>query len=456
MTENNELFNNENKTDNTENYNSSFLENPNDSLGNGSFDFYGQSNFDQQPKSQPPKKTHIPIIILLILIFIMISTLTVYCIYTDIQTGSIEFNTANNGGISNVSLDLYNKPESDKDIEYVDENGKYTTQGLAEYIRPQIVEIYAYNSEDPELVIASGSGVIITEDGYIVTNTHVLDGELYTGIDLEDSLQIDSIAVKTFDDKQFDAMIVGRDAKTDIAVIKIEASGLPCAVFGNSDETLLGEQVVAIGNPAGLTGSITNGIVSGLNRKIKADLTGFEMDCIQTNAAISPGNSGGALVNMYGQVIGITSSKYVNSSYEGLGFAITIAEAKPVIEELISTGYVSGRTRVGIAFYSTDIEYTHTLFNEKYKMDLPKNLEGIWITEISDDCDVSKTELKVDDFILTVNGAKVQNYEQLNVILEGKKGGDVLKAECARIDGDMNISYFEIEFKLMEDTSGDF
>ncbi|MCI7804967.1 MAG: trypsin-like peptidase domain-containing protein [Oscillospiraceae bacterium] len=417
-------------------------------------DFSAQFNDMKSESNENKSKSHIPVILLLILIFIMISALTVYCIYTDIQTGSVKFNEMNHAGGEQYSLELNSKPESDRNIEYIDENGRYTTEGLAEYIRPQVVEIYAYNSGQPEMVIASGSGIIISEDGYIVTNTHVLDGTMYDGNG--DLIKADSFAVMTHNEKQYDAQIAGRDTKTDIAVIKIQASGLPFATFGNSDETVLGEEVAAIGNPAGLTGSITDGIVSGLNRKIKADSTGFEMNCIQTNAAISPGNSGGALVNMYGQVIGITSSKYVNSSYEGLGFAITINEAKPIIEELISQGYVSGRIRIGITFYSMDNEFTLGEFKDKYNRDIPEKLKGLWITDISKDCDISDTELEVGDFILSINGIKVHSYDDLDLILDGKKAGDVLRAECARIDDDMNISYFEIEFKLMADTSGDF
>lgn len=417
-------------------------------------DFSAQFNDMKSESNENKSKSNVPVILLLILIFIMISALTVYCIYTDIQTGSVKFNEMNHAGGEQYSLELNSKPESDRNIEYIDENGRYTTEGLAEYIRPQVVEIYAYNSEQPEMVIASGSGIIISEDGYIVTNTHVLDGTMYDGNG--DLIKADSFAVMTHDEKQYDAQIAGRDTKTDIAVIKIQASGLPFATFGNSDETVLGEEVAAIGNPAGLTGSITDGIVSGLNRKIKADSTGFEMNCIQTNAAISPGNSGGALVNMYGQVIGITSSKYVNSSYEGLGFAITINEAKPIIEELISQGYVSGRIRIGITFYSMDNEFTLGEFKDKYNRDIPEKLKGLWITDISKDCDIADTELEVGDFILSINGIKVHSYDDIDLILDGKKAGDVLRAECARIDDDMNISYFEIEFKLMADTSGDF
>lgn len=463
MNENNDLFENTQQQDSV----NSFPESESGTNGipeaesrpqeMGQTGFYGNDDFAfriNEEKNETRNKSSVPLILLLVLIFIMISALTVYCIYTDIQTGSIEFHAGKNSGRSEFSLSLNNKPESDRNIEYIDENGRYTTEGLAEYIRPQVVEIYAYNSKSPEMVIASGSGIIISEDGYIVTNTHVLDGTMYD--DDGELMKADSYAVSTYDEKQYDAKIAGRDTKTDIAVIKIQASGLPFATFGNSDETVLGEEVAAIGNPAGLTGSITDGIVSGLDRKIKADSTGFEMNCIQTNAAISPGNSGGALVNMYGQVIGITSSKYVNSSYEGLGFAITINEAKPIIEELISQGYVSGRIRIGITFYSMDNEFTLAEFRDKYNRDIPEKLKGLWITDISEDCDIADTELETGDFILKINGIKVHNYDDLDLILDGKKAGDTLRAECARIDDDMNISYFEIEFKLMEDTSGDF
>ena len=143
-----------------------------------------------------------------------------------------------------------------------------------------------------------------------------------------------AFTVITADEEEYPASVVGSDNKTDIAVIKVDKTDLPAAVIGDSDEVKLAKRGCHR-QSAGLSGSVTNGIVSGLNRKIRSDATGFDMDCIQTNAAISPGNSGGALVNMYGQVIGITSSKYVNASYEGLGFAITINEVLPIVEELI-------------------------------------------------------------------------------------------------------------------------
>ncbi len=161
---------------------------------------------------------------------------------------------------------------------------------------------------------------------------------------------------------------------------------------------------------------------------------------------------------MYGQVIGITSSKYIdyiNLSYEGLGFAITINEAKPIIEELIATGYISGRVRVGITFFSAN-EYTEAYFKEIFKFDMPTELKkSLMITEISNDCDISNTELKINNFILSVEGKETSDYSQLNEILKNYKAGDILTAKCARIVN-KKIEYFEIKFKLMEDKSGNF
>lgn len=400
------------------------------------------NNIENDPVIEK-KKRHIPAaVIFLVLIFIVVCVLTVYCIISDLSRGNFNsFESVHQG--KNIVLHTSHKPESDNH-ELTDENGKYTVEGLVQVVRPQVVEIYTYKTKETNIVSGSGSGIIITEDGYIVTNTHVLDGmEKYT--------------VNTYDNKSYTAEIVGRDAKTDIAVIKIDAKGLSAATLGNSDEVNQGEAVVAIGNPAGLTGSITDGIVSGLNRKIKTDATSFEMNCIQTNAAISPGNSGGALVNLYGQVIGITSSKYATVNSEGLGFAITINDALPIIEELISQGYVSGRVRVGITFYSSYGDYANIEFKEQYGFDIPEELEGsLWIDDISKDCDIANTELKTGDFIVSIEGRKVADYSELNQLLKGKKGGDKVKAECARVDKNGKITYFDIEFKLMNDTSGDF
>ncbi|MBR1592663.1 MAG: trypsin-like peptidase domain-containing protein [Ruminococcus sp.] len=383
------------------------------------------------------------IFVLFALIFLISAALAVYGIAADISRGS--------GNIENLVPDehivLYqnSKPEGANDLEnFVDDNGKYTTEGAAAAVKPSIVEIYTYGDSLKNELYGTGSGVILSADGYIVTNAHVLQADGYH-------------TVHTVDGRILDAKIIGRDAKTDIAVIKVTGSNLTPAVLGDSDEVIVGEQVIAIGNPAGLSSSVTDGIVSAVSRKIKSDSTGFEMECIQTNAAISPGNSGGALVNMYGQVIGITSSKYVSSSYEGLGFAITINAVKPIIEELIDKGYMSGRFRIGITFTSMDKQSLIEAIEAEIDFDLPEDFTGIYITDISKDCDIYNTELEKGDFITEVDGQPVKNYSELyKVISENFKAGDKVPATCARITEDKKIEYYDIEFELMEDTSGNF
>ena len=336
------------------------------------------------------------------------------------------------------------KPESAKEFdEYKDEDGRYTTEGVAKLVRPSIVEIYTYSDPAHKDLVGTGSGIVISKDGYIVTNAHVLESDGYH-------------LIQTLDEENYSATIVGRDVKTDIAVIKVNANNLTPATFGDSDESVVGEQVVAIGNPANLSSTVTDGIISAINRKIRSDSTGFQMDCIQTNADISPGNSGGALVNMYGQVIGITSSKYVSSMVEGLGFAITINEAKPIIEELLDSGFIAGRFRIGITLIDMSSASKRASIEEAIKMELPENFKGVYIQSIDKDCDIAKTKLKEGDFITEIDGTKVSTYDELYEAISGKfEAGDTVPAKCAHLEKS-GISYYEIEFKLMEDTSGNY
>ena len=414
-----------------------------------------QDDFRQFPQMQPPppvpkektaemnKKIYIAAGALAVMVFL----LCVYCIGADIFSGALGKGDASTGHVT-VQLKTQDKPELDPEDENVTADGEYTVRGVAELVKPSIVEVYTYNSSSRRSsdLAGTGSGIIISEDGYIITNAHVVEGAAYKVI-------LD-------DEKEYNADLVGSDSKTDLAVLKINASGLTAAVLGNSDETYVGESVLAIGNPAGLTNSVTKGIVSAIGRQVRADSNAFRMECIQTDAAISPGNSGGALVNMYGQVIGITSSKYASqfsSIYEGLGFAISINEAIPVITDLMENGYVSGRFRIGITFSSTSIPAVAEEFKEHFKMDLPKELEGsLWISNIDEECDIHNTELKINDFITEVEGKRVTGYDDVIEVLDGHKGGDTVKARCAHIGDDGKITYYDISFKLEEDRSGKF
>lgn len=410
-------------------------------------DPYGQRNItdDLSTKKRRPKGESAALILFVILI--VVSTVVgVFGIVHDIVKSDDLIDKI--GSPRQVVLYKEKKPEGANNEEnYKDENGKYSPEGVAALVRPSIVKIYTYSdyaSYTARKVMGTGSGVVLNEDGYIVTNAHVLEAKGYH-------------KVETVDGDFYDAKIVGRDAKTDIAVIKIDAEGLSPATLGDSDEAVVGEQVIAIGNPANLSSTVTDGIISAVNRKIRSDSTGFEMDCLQTNADISPGNSGGALVNMYGQVIGITSSKYVSAEFEGLGFAITINEASPVIEQLIKNGYISGRFRIGIHLLDMENEAKIEKIEKAIGQKLPEDFKGIYIDAIDRDCDIANTDLKKGDFITAINGKSVSTYDELYDTISSQYGaGDTVPATCAHIGKDGEVSYYEIQFRLMEDTSGNY
>ncbi|MBR7084617.1 MAG: trypsin-like peptidase domain-containing protein, partial [Oscillospiraceae bacterium] len=369
----------------------------------------------------------------------MIFLLCMYCIISDVMHGAL---SDTSGDISpTVVLQMQEKPDLDPDDENVTADGEYTVHGVAELVKPSIVEVLVY--DEAHSLNGKGSGIIASEDGYIITNAHVVQGNDF-------SVMLD-------DETEYTAQLIGSDNKTDLAILKINASGLTPAILGDSDKTYVGETVIAIGNPAGLTNSVTQGIVSAVNRQIRAQSSSFRMECIQTDAAISPGNSGGALVNMYGQVIGITSSKYASqyeATYEGLGFAITTKQALPIIQDLIKNGYVSGRYRIGIVFMPS--AYAGEQFQNTFHEEIPEELKNaLWITEISPDCDISNTDLKANDFILSMNGHSVSDYDSVLDALEGCQGGDTVTAHCARYEKG-KIVYFDITFKLEEDTSGNY
>ncbi|MBE7018593.1 MAG: PDZ domain-containing protein [Ruminococcaceae bacterium] len=249
----------------------------------------------------------------------------------------------------------------------------------------------------------SGSGIILSNDGYIVTNNHVIEGA-------------STIKVTLSDGTQYDATLVGGDARTDLAVIKIEGEGFPAATLGNSSELQVGELAVAIGNPLGneLAGSVTGGYISALNRSITVDDREFNL--IQTDAAINPGNSGGALVNNYGEVIGINSVKMSASGVEGIGFAIPIDEAKPIIDALIEHGYVAGRPVIGIA--GRDVTEQDSIY-----YDIPV---GIYVVETSPYSAAERAGIKTGDVITAIDGVKITTVDELNTEKEKHQAGETV------------------------------
>ncbi len=331
------------------------------------------------------------------------------------------------------TLPLYEPPKLDESYYMPDGSGRYTTEGLAKALSPSVVSVVVYYDVTPMTVIggsAQGSGIIISEDGYIVTNAHVVDNSPLL------------IKVILHDDTPYAARVVGSDPKTDIAVLKIEAKGLSPAVFADSDSVSPGEDVVAIGSPAGLYGSITKGVVSAVGREIRTDIENLEMECIQIDAAINPGNSGGALFNMWGQVVGIISSKLSATYYDGIGFAISTKAAKPIIEELMEFGSIQNRVRIGISFVGVD-----ELAADSYGYPCA----GLYIASIDENCDISNTELLVGDFITHINGKKVTSLSETMAAVSGMKPGDEVTADVVRIDPKGGTTNFKITFKLEKD-----
>ena len=251
----------------------------------------------------------------------------------------------------------------------------------------------------------SGSGFVISEDGYIITNEHVINDAKEIKIVLHDGVS------------EYTAAVVGADERSDLAVLKIEAAGLTPVELGDSSLLEVGETVVAIGNPYGmeLAGTMTNGIVSALNRKI--EMNGSYMTLIQTNASINPGNSGGPLVNAYGQVIGITSSKLVATGYEGIGFAIPINHAVEITEELITYGKVATRAYIGIS--GRDFTAAEAA---QYKM-----VQGVLVAEVDPGCDAAAKGLQRGDILVGFNGEKITTMAELNEIKDRFKPGDMVK-----------------------------
>lgn len=246
----------------------------------------------------------------------------------------------------------------------------------------------------------AGSGVIISSDGYIVTNHHVI----------EDATKV---TVKLANGTEYEAKLVGTDPKSDIAVIKIEPQGeLSVAKIGISGDLMVCEEILVIGNPLGsLGGSASNGIVSATARQISIE--GNMMTLIQTNAAVNPGNSGGAMFNLAGQLVGIVNAKYTDEAVEGIGFAIPIDTAKPIIEDLIAYGYVTGRPNVGVTVkYGT---YIQSVGNSN------------WITDVKAGSDAEKAGLKMYDEIVSIDGISFTSAELVNAYLDTVKIGDTVK-----------------------------
>ena len=315
---------------------------------------------------------------------------------------------------------------SDSSITAASSSGSsLTTEQVADLVSPSVVVItteqvvysqwswYGQNQVES----GAGSGVIISSDGYILTCAHVVDGA--------------STITVTIGDKDYTATLVGEDTTSDIAVIKTDADGLTPATVGNSDSLKVGQSVMAVGNPLGeLGGTVTGGMISALNRSvtIQGSSSVNTMSLIQMDASVSPGNSGGGLFNMNGELVGIVNAKSSSSDAEGLGFAIPINDAIKVAQELLENGYVTGRPYLGITYLAVTDAQTAS--------QLGVNAYGVYVVEVVKGGPAEKAGLQAGDRIVSVDGTEIASKDDLGTLMQKHTAGDTLSITIAR-DGQM-------------------
>lgn len=327
---------------------------------------------------------------------------------------------------SGTKLNIVSSQES-SDTTFSDEEGALCLQDIYSSVIDSVVSISSMTSSGT----SSGTGIIMSSDGYVITNHHVITGALV-------------ISVLTNDNQEYEAALVGSDEMSDLAVLKIDARGLQAAEFGDSSKLRVGDSVVAIGDPLGvqLRGTMTNGIISAINRDLTVgDRT---MTLIQTNAALNNGNSGGPLINCYGQVIGINTVKMssyytATASVEGLGFAIPISVAKPIIDELIENGYVAGRPAIGISGDSLP-SYYRTYYR------LP---DGVYVTSVNEGSDAKAKGIREGDIVTAINGEKICSIDELNTVKNQYAAGDEVTLTIYR-----SGTYYEVTVTLIDQATG--
>lgn len=330
---------------------------------------------------------------------------------------SQETDSAQSSDDSAFSMEIRKKPENS--------DGGFVVKDVSDVVqkvRPSVVGVIT-ESFQTYSTSSTGSGIILSEDGYIVTNNHVVEGG-------------DSIAVTLDDGETYAAELIGTDVKSDIAVLKIDAQDLPAAEFGDSSQVEVGEAAIAIGNPLGLNGTVTAGIISAVDREIQVGSS--NMVLLQTDASINPGNSGGALLNEYGQVIGVNSAKISSEDSEGLGFAIPSNTVGPIVEELIDKGYVSGRPLTGISGRNVSA-LTAAFYN------IP---QGILVDQVAPESDAAAKGLTAGDVIIGVDDIRVENISDACTLRDEHKAGDTMKLTFYR-----QGSTHEINIQLMEETN---
>lgn len=317
-------------------------------------------------------------------------------------------------GSRDIPADSATVPISDSNEDMASYSAVY------EKVSPSIVSVVVDSIQTG--ASGSGSGVIMSEDGYIITNNHVVEGA-------------DKYSVVLSDSSSYDAELIGTDEQTDLAVLKVDKTGLSTAEFGDSDSLKVGDRAFAIGSPGGVEfqNSFTGGFISAINRNVT--INDRVMNLIQTDTAINPGNSGGALINASGQVIGITSSKLSGStlsgtSIEGMGFAIPTSTVKEVVDQLIAYGHVTGRPAIGISGY--DISETRAAY-----YDVP---QGVLVSGVDSNSDAAAQGIKSGDIITGVNGKDITCMNDINAIKQELSAGDSMKLTIYRSGKTLDIT----------------
>lgn len=445
-----------NQNNDTNNQNSANQGNSNYYTPPNNGNYQNQSFNQQNNNNKPPKKSKAGIIILIVLAVCLV--IAGVALAVSALTGTIG-DSKDNKNNTNQSQEIEDKTLSDsEDVPLKDKDNNYTVAGVAKNAIDSCVGITVYsknadaynhffgygqnnNSNSEPSKSGEGSGVLMSESNgktYILTCAHVIsDG--------------DSFKVTLNDDTELDATMVGFDAQTDIGVLSVDKTGLHIADFADSENLVLGEQVVAIGCPGGLEfkNSVTSGYISALARPVSSSI-GYDTDCIQTDAAINPGNSGGALFNMQGQVIGINSSKIASTEYEGMGFAVPSKTAVETANSLIKVGYVEGRAKIGITYSPiTSFNNSNAIIQALAELGFKDAQGTMVISEISSDSDLASKGVQQYDMIVAINGETLTSTDIMTSILADSKPGDTVKLTIARVENNQ-IKTKEVDCKLIE------
>lgn len=363
------------------------------------------------PKKQKKEKNSLSkgFVAVMLIVCILVSSLVGFggaMLYTKSKAADTEVST--NGAM------VINKVEIDEQTasELSDKSTSQITEEVADSVVEITTEVMSTNSFYGQYISqGAGSGVIISTDGYIVTNNHVIDGA-------------SSITVTLRDESTYSAQLIGKDSVIDVALLKIDATDLKAANFGDSDTLKVGDKAVAIGNPLGqLGGTVTDGIISALDRDVVID--DETMNLLQTDTAINPGNSGGGLFNGQGALVGIVVAKSSGEEIEGLGFAIPINDVVDIIDDLKEYGYVRGRVSVGMEL----IDLTNSMYSMYY---YGNTKGGCYVYSITYDSSAYNAGIQQGDRIVSVDGQEVTSTADVEAILDDKSVGDVVEFEIER------------------------